>query len=155
MYNPLLYSKTVVCRGIPIFLTFAPKHTLWIVVRTCTHNVCFKLNYTHRNKLGNTCNNVTTNFGLYNYILLCKNYEECLDNLSESVVSKSCFYVKMVSIKHKLRRRAAICLLFRKCLLNLRNAQLVFAITLLFELTLSEHKAETLLVELDHKFFIC
>ena len=25
----------------------------------------FYLNYTHGNKLGNTCNNVTANFGLY------------------------------------------------------------------------------------------
>ena len=24
--NPILYSKTGVCRGIPIFLIFAPKH---------------------------------------------------------------------------------------------------------------------------------
>ena len=27
-YNPLLYSKTGVCRGLPIFLIFAPKHRL-------------------------------------------------------------------------------------------------------------------------------
>ena len=41
--------------------------------------------YTHRNKLGNTCNNVTTNFGLYTSFFV---YEECFDNLSKSVVSK-------------------------------------------------------------------
>ena len=28
--TPLLYSKTGVCRGIPIFLIFAPKHRLWV-----------------------------------------------------------------------------------------------------------------------------
>ena len=33
-YTPLLYSKTGVCRGIPIFLIFAPKHRLWVLVRT-------------------------------------------------------------------------------------------------------------------------
>ena len=47
--TPLLYSKTGVCGGIPIFLIFAPKHRLWVLVRTasreavltCTHNLCF------------------------------------------------------------------------------------------------------------------
>ena len=51
---PLLFSKTGVCRGIPIFLIFAPKHRLWVLVRTaslrrfyeevrtCTHNLCFE-----------------------------------------------------------------------------------------------------------------
>ena len=33
---PLLYSKTGVCRGIPIFLIFAPKHRLWVLVRTAS-----------------------------------------------------------------------------------------------------------------------
>ena len=28
--NPILYSKTGVCRGPPIFLFFAPKHRLWV-----------------------------------------------------------------------------------------------------------------------------
>ena len=32
--TPLLYSNTGVCRGIPIFLIFAPKHRLWVLVRT-------------------------------------------------------------------------------------------------------------------------
>ena len=41
-YTPLLYSKTGVCRGIPIFLIFAPKHILWVLV--CTHNLCFEQN---------------------------------------------------------------------------------------------------------------
>ena len=44
-HTPLLYSKTGVCRGIPIFLIFAPKHRLWVLVRTaspCTDNLCFK-----------------------------------------------------------------------------------------------------------------
>ena len=49
-YTPLLYSKTGVWRGIHIFLIFAPKHRLWILVRTaslrqfitCTHNLCFE-----------------------------------------------------------------------------------------------------------------
>ena len=31
-YTPLLYSKTGVCRGIPIFLIFVPKHRLWVLV---------------------------------------------------------------------------------------------------------------------------
>ena len=30
-YTPLLYCKTGVCRGIPIFLIFAPKHRLWVL----------------------------------------------------------------------------------------------------------------------------
>ena len=28
--TPLLYCKTGVCRGIPSFLIFAPKHRLWV-----------------------------------------------------------------------------------------------------------------------------
>ena len=54
--TPLLYSKTGVCRGIPIFLIFDPKHRLWVLVRTasarlgeavltCTHNLCFEQKY--------------------------------------------------------------------------------------------------------------
>ena len=35
-YTPLLYSKTGVCRGISIFLIFAPKHILWVLVRTAS-----------------------------------------------------------------------------------------------------------------------
>ena len=35
-YTPLLYSKTGICRGIPIFLIFAPKHRLWVLVRTAS-----------------------------------------------------------------------------------------------------------------------
>ena len=31
--TPLLCSKTGVCRGIPIFLIFAPKHRMWVLVR--------------------------------------------------------------------------------------------------------------------------
>ena len=34
--TPLLYSKTGVCRGKPIFLIFAPKHRLWVLVRTAS-----------------------------------------------------------------------------------------------------------------------
>ena len=34
--TPLLCSKTGVCNGIPIFLNFAPKHRLWVLVRTAT-----------------------------------------------------------------------------------------------------------------------
>ena len=33
---PLLYCKTGVCRGIPIFLIFAPKYRLWVLVRTAS-----------------------------------------------------------------------------------------------------------------------
>ena len=35
-YTPLLYSKTGVCRDIPIFVIFAPKHRLWVLVRTAS-----------------------------------------------------------------------------------------------------------------------
>ena len=35
-HTPLLYSKTGVCRGIPIFLIFALKHRLWVLVRTAS-----------------------------------------------------------------------------------------------------------------------
>ena len=35
--TPLLYSENGVCRGIPIFLfLFAPKHRLWVLVRTAS-----------------------------------------------------------------------------------------------------------------------
>ena len=34
--NPFCYIKTGVCRGIPIFLIFAPKHRLWVLVRTAS-----------------------------------------------------------------------------------------------------------------------
>ena len=47
-YTPLLYRKTGVCRGIPIFLIFDPKHRLWVLVSdavlTCTNDVCFEQN---------------------------------------------------------------------------------------------------------------
>ena len=36
--NTLLYSKAGVCRGIPIFLIFTPKHRIC----QCTHNLCFE-----------------------------------------------------------------------------------------------------------------
>ena len=40
--TPLLYSENGVCRAIPMFLIFDPKHRLWVhvggVVLTCTHN---------------------------------------------------------------------------------------------------------------------
>ena len=35
-YTPLLNSKVGVCKGIPIFLIFAPKHRLWVHVRTAS-----------------------------------------------------------------------------------------------------------------------
>ena len=38
-YTSLLYSKTRVYRGIHIFLIFAPKHRLWVHVRTASSNV--------------------------------------------------------------------------------------------------------------------
>ena len=41
-----------------VSLTFSLVHS------TPVDTVCLYL-YTHGNKLGNTCNNVTTNFGLY------------------------------------------------------------------------------------------
>ena len=36
LYTPLVYSKTGVYRGIHYFLIFAPKHRLWILVRTAS-----------------------------------------------------------------------------------------------------------------------
>ena len=33
---PLLYSKTGVYKGIPIFVIFYPKHRLWVLVRTAS-----------------------------------------------------------------------------------------------------------------------
>ena len=33
---PTFNSKTGVCRGIPVFLIFAPKHRLWVLVRTAS-----------------------------------------------------------------------------------------------------------------------
>ena len=38
LLNPFLYSKIGVCRGIPILLIFAPKHTvvLWLKTHFCT-----------------------------------------------------------------------------------------------------------------------
>ena len=41
----LVYRKTGVCRGIPNFFIFDPKHTLWVLgeaVLMCTYNVCFE-----------------------------------------------------------------------------------------------------------------
>ena len=35
-YTPLLYRKTGICRVIPIFLIFAQKHRLWVLVRTAS-----------------------------------------------------------------------------------------------------------------------
>ena len=35
-YTPLLYSDTGVCRDILIFLIFALKHKLWVLVRTAS-----------------------------------------------------------------------------------------------------------------------
>ena len=37
--TPILYSKTGVRRGIPIFLIFVPKHRMWILVRRGGSNV--------------------------------------------------------------------------------------------------------------------
>ena len=40
---PFLYSKTAVCKGIPIFLIIDLKHRLWVLVRTARQgdsNVC-------------------------------------------------------------------------------------------------------------------
>ena len=47
----------------------------------------FKAIYTHGNKLGNACNNVTTNFGLY-ISFFVKHMNNVFYNLPESVVSK-------------------------------------------------------------------
>ena len=35
-HNPLLYSKTGVYGGIPIFLIFASKYELWVLVKTAS-----------------------------------------------------------------------------------------------------------------------
>ena len=42
-YTPLSYSKTGVCRCLPICLIFAPKHRLWVVVRTTSAMTIFKV----------------------------------------------------------------------------------------------------------------
>ena len=34
--KPHFYKLTGVCRGIPNFLIFDPKHTLWVLVRTAS-----------------------------------------------------------------------------------------------------------------------
>ena len=45
-----IHSKIGVCRGKSIFLIFAPKYRLWVLVRTasarrtCTHTICFEQN---------------------------------------------------------------------------------------------------------------
>ena len=52
-YNPLLHSKTGVCRGLHYLLIFALKHIYRVLVRTatieavltCTHNICFEQKY--------------------------------------------------------------------------------------------------------------
>ena len=38
-YTPLLYRKTGVYRGIPIFLNLDPKYRLWVLVRTASPSV--------------------------------------------------------------------------------------------------------------------
>ena len=43
-HTPLLYSKTGVYRGVPIFLIFGPKHRLWVFFTT-THDLCFEQKY--------------------------------------------------------------------------------------------------------------
>ena len=45
--NPLLHRKTGVCRSIPIFVMFAPKHSLWVLIKAvlmCTQSLCFEQN---------------------------------------------------------------------------------------------------------------
>ena len=39
-HTPLLNSKTGVCRAIPFFLIFDPKHTVWVLVRTALLRQC-------------------------------------------------------------------------------------------------------------------
>ena len=42
-FSPLLYSKSEVYWGIPIFLTFAPKHRLWVLLRIASATyLCFE-----------------------------------------------------------------------------------------------------------------
>ena len=51
-HTPLLYSKTGNYRGVPIFLIVAPKHRLWVFVRTAsvsTINVLSKNIKKHQN----------------------------------------------------------------------------------------------------------
>ena len=49
-YIPLLYSKSGVYMGIHYLLIFALKHIVWVLVRTCTHNICFELKYENSKK---------------------------------------------------------------------------------------------------------
>ena len=59
-YTPLVYSKTCINGGIHYFLIFALKYTLWVLVRTCTHNICFE----QKNKK-NSKTNPTENCDFY------------------------------------------------------------------------------------------
>ena len=65
---PLLYSKTWVYRGTPIFLIFAQKHRLWVLVRTASpiaHNLCFE------QTLENYLNFSTENFFNFHNLKIC------------------------------------------------------------------------------------
>ena len=50
-YTSLLYSKTGVYRGTHYFLVFALNYRPWVLVRTCTHNLCFEQKYENSKKI--------------------------------------------------------------------------------------------------------
>ena len=60
-----MYSKTGVCRGIPIFLNFAPKHRLWVLVRIASAMFLAKIKKTSKN------NFVLKIFNFYNLRKVC------------------------------------------------------------------------------------
>ena len=47
--TPLLYSKTGVCRGIPIFHIFAPKHRSLVLVRSNSVSTIYILSKNKKN----------------------------------------------------------------------------------------------------------
>ena len=66
-YTPLLYNKTGVCRGIPIFFfIFLPKHRLWVLVRTASAQSIFF----SKNKK-NILTNLLKIFNFYNLRKIC------------------------------------------------------------------------------------
>ena len=65
-YTPLLWSKTGVCKGIPVFLIFSPKHRLWVLVRNASVPKIYVLS-------NNKKNNKTFILKIFNIYNLKKN----------------------------------------------------------------------------------
>ena len=71
--TPLLYSKTGVGSGIPIFLIFAPKHRLWVLVRTASARRFYRVPtiYVLSKNKKNIEKNSTENFHLISVYCMC------------------------------------------------------------------------------------